>query len=107
EPAPRVAVGMNSDSIFETVSFLADRAGDDVPVNLELLARPVALAANDLIYVFVVLHALAESRVQQDSENSGEHQGGNADLCGFVAHRMRTFNRETLVRIAVFPPGRT
>jgi hypothetical protein len=56
-------------------------------MDLQLLAAPVLLAADDLIHVLVILHALAERRVQQNPKDSCKHERRDADFCGFVAHR--------------------
>ncbi len=71
--AERLAVALDVELIFEAVALLADGARHDVAMDLQLLARPVRLAAHDLIHVLVVpacsrrASCTAESRTRSAS----------------------------------------
>jgi hypothetical protein len=70
-----------------TAVVLTNATGNDIAVHLEVLVLPRGRLSHDFIDVLVVLHALAERRVHEDAECGQQHEGCDAYLCGFVAHK--------------------
>src|SRR5262249_17066680 len=73
--------------VLERALLHEDRIGDDVAVQLELLAAPRLLIDHDLVDVLVVLGPLAQRRPQHAGEGEHEHERGRADLDISMCHK--------------------
>ena len=86
--ADNAAVALDLEPVIHRVRFPHDGVGNDIAMQLQLLAVPLIRLRHDFVDVLVVLRAFGHRRIQQRAERHREHHTGEADLYRFVLHNV-------------------